>query len=92
MFQIARRWEKNAGTNGYADVSENHQKYVYLYSYVPQCDCYLCALIPQKVITKQADSVKNITLFIVLIASIIAILYELKVWNHRSNIRHTALS
>lgn len=67
--------KKNAGTNGFSEITENHQKYLYLYSYVPQCDSYLCVLIPQKVITKQANSVGSITVIVVIIASIIAILF-----------------
>ncbi|MDF2905239.1 MAG: methyl-accepting chemotaxis sensory transducer [Herbinix sp.] len=67
--------KKNDKTNGSDYVIVNHEKHLFLYSYIPSSDSYLCALIPQSIITRQVDDVKNVTLLIVLIASIIAILF-----------------
>ena len=61
--------------SGFDNVVVNSQKYLFLYSYVNQSDSYLCALIPQKIITKQADAVKNLTIIIVIIASVTAIIF-----------------
>ena len=61
--------------NGSSNIIVDHQKYLFIYNYIPQSDNYLCVLIPQKIITKQADDVKNLTLLIVLIASITAIVF-----------------
>lgn len=60
--------------DGYDNITVDGQKYLFLYSYIEQSEGYLCALIPQSVITKQADSVKNLTIILVLVASITAIL------------------
>lgn len=61
--------------SGFDNVVVNDHKYLFLYSYVNQSDSYLCALIPQSIITKQADAVKNLTVIIVLFASFTAIMF-----------------
>lgn len=65
----------NIKDSNYELVDVNGSKYLFFYSYVKQCDGYLCALLPQAYITKQADSVKILTVIIVIIASIIAIVF-----------------
>lgn len=67
--------KNNVSTNGSDYVTINKEKELFLYSYIPQSDSYLCVLIPQNIITKQADDVKNLTILIVLIASLAAIVF-----------------
>lgn len=62
-------------TSGFSDVTLDKDAYLFVYSYVSQCDSYLCALIPRHIITKQVDALKNITILIVLIASLAAIIF-----------------
>lgn len=66
---------KETKQSGYDDVEVNGIKYLFFYSYIGQSDGYLCVLLPQSYITKQADSVKSLTMIIVLIASITAIIF-----------------
>lgn len=61
--------------SGYDNITINKKKYLFLYSYVAQCDSYICVQIPQNVITNQVEGVKNITVLIVLIASLVAIIF-----------------
>lgn len=65
---------ENAEDSSYELVDVNGVSHLFFYSYVRLCDGYLCVLLPQSYITKQADSVKIITVIIVLLASLIAIL------------------
>lgn len=67
--------KENVQTNGYRSVIVDHEKYIFLYSYIEQSDSYLCALIPQAIITSQVDDMKNTTILLVLISSIAAILF-----------------
>ena len=48
--------------------------YLFLYSKVSDTGAALCALMPKSTITGQADSIKNVTIFIVIIACILTIL------------------
>lgn len=64
-------------TSGYKYINYNSEKYLYLYSYVPASESYVCALVPKNVITAQANQVKNLTFIIVAIASAIAIIFGL---------------
>lgn len=48
--------------------------YLFLYSKVSDTGAALCALMPKSTITGQADSIKNVTIIIVIIACILAIL------------------
>lgn len=70
-----RLLSKDTKESGYEDVEINGIKYLFFYSYIGQSDGYLCVLLPQSYITKQADSVKSLTMIIVLIASITAIIF-----------------
>lgn len=60
--------------SNYELVDVNGIRHLFFYSYVSKCDGYICVLLPQSYITRQADSVKIITVIIVLIASITAII------------------
>lgn len=51
----------------------NKEEYLYLYTKIGDTGAVLCSLVPKDTILKQADSIKTITLVIVIIASIIAV-------------------
>ncbi|MDF2543684.1 MAG: methyl-accepting chemotaxis sensory transducer [Herbinix sp.] len=59
----------------YQYVDFNKGNYLFVYSKVPTSEGMLCALIPKEFIMKQANAVKNITLIVVVAASIIAIAF-----------------
>jgi methyl-accepting chemotaxis protein len=48
--------------------------YLFMYSKIGETGATLCALMPKSTITSQADSIKNITVLIVIIACILAVL------------------
>ena len=50
------------------------ETYLFMYSKVGKTGAMICALIPNATITSQADNIKQITIFIVLIACVIAVL------------------
>jgi len=60
-------------TGGSEYVSFQNSKYLFMYSKIGDSNSVLCSLIPRKAITSQADSIKLITLIIVIITSIISI-------------------
>ncbi|MEG2440886.1 MAG: methyl-accepting chemotaxis protein [Acetivibrio sp.] len=60
--------------NGSRYVKYNGKQYLFLYSKVETGNSYVYALVPKAAITKQAADVKNLTILIVVIATIIAIL------------------
>jgi methyl-accepting chemotaxis protein len=51
----------------------NNEEYLYLYTKIGETGAILCSLVPKATILKQVDSIKIITLVIVVIASIIAV-------------------
>ena len=53
------------------------QKYLFIYSRSELCGCTLCALVPKSVVTSQAESIKVVTIGLVILASIIAGLFGL---------------
>jgi methyl-accepting chemotaxis protein len=57
-----------------SDVPYNGSNYLYLYSKVGDTGIMLCALIPEANILKKVDSIKHVTLILVLIACIVAVL------------------
>lgn len=59
---------------GYEYVDLKGDRYLYLYSKIGVGDSMLCAMVPEKVIVKQANEVKTLTIYIIVIASIIAVL------------------
>ncbi|MBP1753663.1 MAG: methyl-accepting chemotaxis sensory transducer [Firmicutes bacterium] len=60
-------------TEGHEYIKVSGKEYLFLYSKLDSSKSLLCAIIPKAVIVKQANGVKNITLIVVLLASIIAI-------------------
>jgi methyl-accepting chemotaxis protein len=53
-------------------VSYRNQTYLFLYSKIGDTGATVCSLIPKTVITGQADRIKKVTVFTVLIAAVIA--------------------
>ncbi|BCN32150.1 methyl-accepting chemotaxis protein [Anaeromicropila herbilytica] len=51
----------------------NNKEYLYLYTKIGDTGATLCSLVPKDMILKQANSIKYITIIIVLVASIIAV-------------------
>jgi methyl-accepting chemotaxis protein len=62
-------------SNGYNNVTVNQDNYLLFYSNILESNSNLCTLISKNVITEKADEMKTLTLWIVLIASIAAILF-----------------
>jgi len=60
--------------SGAMDVTFKGEEYLYLYNKSEVCDITLCALIPMDMITGQAESIKTITITLVILATIAAIL------------------
>lgn len=65
--------EDASTTEGHEYIKISGKEYLFLYSKLDSSKSLLCAIIPKAVIMKQANGVKNITLIVVLLASIIAI-------------------
>ena len=59
--------------SGVMDVTYQGKKYLYVYSKSEICNVTLCSLIPLSIVTGQAEKIKNITITLVILASIIAI-------------------
>lgn len=59
--------------NGYEYIKMSGNEYLFVYSRSAESKSLLCAAIPKEFITKKADEVRVLTIFIVIIASIIAI-------------------
>jgi len=57
---------------GYKEVNYNNQSYLFMYSKVGETGAILCGLVPKATIFKQVDSIKYITILIVLIAIVVA--------------------
>ena len=64
---------KSEEANGYEYMKYDGKDYLFVYSKIKTSDSLLCAIIPQSIIVKQAEDVKNITLMIVFVACIIAV-------------------
>ena len=60
--------------SGAMDVTFKGVEYLYLYNKSEVCDITLCALIPMDMITGQAESIKTITITLVILATIAAVL------------------
>ena len=61
-------------TRNYKSISFQGEKYLYLYSKIGKTGTMVCALIPEKTITDQVKSIKNITTILVILACILAII------------------
>ena len=60
--------------SGAMEVTFKGVEYLYLFNKSEVCDIILCALIPKDIITGQAESIKTITITLVIIATIAAVL------------------
>lgn len=57
---------------GSSEVKFNGSKYLFIYSKCSSNNATLCALVPMKVVTGQAESIKKLTIGLVILATIIA--------------------
>jgi methyl-accepting chemotaxis protein len=64
----------NEESNGSEYVTYDNNKYLFLYEKIETGESTICALIPEKAITAGANSVKNITIFLIILASSIAMI------------------
>ena len=72
---IFYRNAKNSSKTSAMDyVTYQNQKYYFVYSKISTSQAMICALIPEKVILKQASDIKVLTIIIVLIAIAIAVI------------------
>ncbi len=55
------------------------EKYYYMYQKIGDTDAMICALVPQKNIMKQANELKYIVSIIIVVASIIALFFGIKI-------------
>lgn len=61
-------------TQGSEYIQFKNETYLFMYSKIGKTDAMICALIPKTTITRQANSIKNITVVFVIIACVIAVL------------------
>ena len=66
--------EETAETNrsGSEEIRYLGQSYLFIYSKSDVCGCTLCALVPKNIVTSQAESIKTVTIGLVILASIAA--------------------
>lgn len=76
FYQESKRREEAKG-NSYVDILG--EKYYYMYHKIGDTDAMICALVPQKNIVKQASELKYIVSIIVVIASIIALFFGVRI-------------
>lgn len=69
----------NEGAKGNSYVDFLGEKYYYMYHKIGDTDAMICALVPQKNIVKQANELKYIVNIIVVIASMIALFFGVKI-------------
>lgn len=60
--------------NGFMEVTYQGEDYLYIYNKSAVCNVTLCSLIPQSVVTGQAERIKTITYTLVVLAVIVALL------------------
>ncbi|MFA9465499.1 MAG: methyl-accepting chemotaxis protein [Velocimicrobium sp.] len=65
--------EEGAAESGYHYVNYNGKEYLFLYSPLATGDAYVYSLVPKQFILKQAQAVKNLTILMVVIGTIIAV-------------------
>lgn len=68
-------------TSGSEYVNFKSQEYLFMYSKVGESGAVICALMPKEVITSRADSIKVVTILIVIIACIVAVLIGVMISN-----------
>ena len=64
--------ESEKAGHGYAEVKYKGQKYLFIYSKGAENHTTICALVPLKVVTGQAESIKSLTIKLVILATVIA--------------------
>ncbi len=69
----AKSLEDAAVAEGHEYIKVLDKEYLFVYSKLESSNSLLCAIIPKSVIVAEANAVQNITLIVVIIASIIAI-------------------
>lgn len=62
---------------GSGDMKYNGKDYLYIYSRAPVSGVTLCTIIPETVVTSQAEKIKTITVSLVIVAIIVALLIGL---------------
>lgn len=65
---------KNVKKSGCRYVEYKGDDYLFLYAPLSIKNCYVYSMVPKQIITKQAEDVKNLTVIIVLIGTVIAII------------------
>lgn len=65
---------KSDKKSGASDVKYKGKDHLFMYSKIGDTGAMICAIIPESTILGQADSIKKITVFIVIIACIVAVL------------------
>lgn len=65
--------EETGVVNGLSYGKYKGEEYLFLYSQVEISESFVCALVPKSIITAQASAVRNVTIIVVIIASIIAV-------------------
>ena len=64
----------NGESSGTREVSYQGEDYIYIFNKSAVCNITLCSLIPQSVVTGQAEKIKTVTYTLVVIAVIVAVL------------------
>lgn len=59
--------------SGLSYIDYNKQSYLFIYSNIGETGAMVCALIPKAAITKQADSIKQVTVIVTIIACLAAV-------------------
>lgn len=65
---------KSQETSGISDVKYNGKDYIYLYCKSEESPVTFCALVPLSLVTVNAESIKSMTITLVIIATVIALL------------------
>lgn len=73
-LEIYQNIMTNEEKSGNEYITYQNHDYLFLYEKIETSDSIICALIPEKAITAGANSVKNITIILIILASTIAIL------------------
>jgi methyl-accepting chemotaxis protein len=74
--------------NGSENVVIKGEDYLYLYSKIGDTGVMICSLIPKAVIVQQVSSIKNLTIILVILASVIAILIGALIATNMQSIIH----
>ena len=69
--------ESEAVMRGSSEIKYLGEKYLFIYSRSSVCGATLCALVPKDIVTSQAESIKVVTISLVILASLIAGLFGL---------------